>query len=352
MEGLWWLGSEKQLSLKEDLSIPVVKSQQDVKVQVAFSGVCGTDFHYMQPGQMGKLSAKFDGVILGHEFSGVVTEVGAEVKHVKVGDNVAVDPNNCCGVCHWSIQRNPHFCEVNKAIGVHTDGGWAKYCVVPAKGVYKLPDNLSLMQGALTEPYSCVLRGWRQLGDLPEKDARILVQGAGIIGSLFCTLLHHHGFTNITVAEIIEGRRKLCADMKLGFDVVHPQEIELKLAGKNVDNEGFHMIIDCTGNPAAVEKMFDYARRGATVSMFGCCPAGKKITVEPFQVYWKELKIVGSFTNPLCFADTINLLGELETKKLLDFNKLGIRVFSLKEYNNAFQVLKAGDASKVVFQLA
>uniref|UniRef100_H2ZFL5 Enoyl reductase (ER) domain-containing protein n=1 Tax=Ciona savignyi TaxID=51511 RepID=H2ZFL5_CIOSA len=301
----------------------------------------------MKPGQMGKLSAKLDGVILGHEFSGIVTEIGVDVTHVKVGDKVVVDPNNCCGVCFWSNEKKPHFCEANKAIGVHTDGGWTEYCVAPAKGVYKLPDNISLLQGALAEPYSCVLRGWKQLGDLPQKDARILVQGAGIIGALFCTLVYNHGFTNVTVSEINEERRKLCAETNPGFNIIHPKELDQKLSEKNVDSEGFHMIVDCTGNPSAVEKMFDYARRGATVSIFGCCPAGRKISIEPFQIYWKELKIVGSFTNPLCFVDTMNLLAELQNKHLLDFNKLGIKVFSLSDYKNAFKDLKSGNASKV-----
>jgi len=200
--------------------------------------------------------------------------------------------------------------------------------------VHKLPNAITLKQGALAEPYSCVLRGWKQLGVLPSTDARVLVQGAGIIGCLFCTLLSHHGFVKVTVSEVQEQRRKLCAGvlflgctnaepkfmsfrfavrdvyaceqvllckcgkssslicsfvedfcvsrlsraltaryvlmelyqwicvlsiqgMGLGFDVVHPQELELELAAKDVDKDGFHLIIDCTGNTTAVQKVLN-----------------------------------------------------------------------------------------------
>ncbi|XP_078484511.1 uncharacterized protein LOC100181990 [Ciona intestinalis] len=350
MQAVWWLGEKSDLSFKDKMIVPEVLKENDVKIKVAYSGVCGSDFHIMK-GEMGKFSGKQDGVILGHEFSGTVVSVGDAVKELKVGDLVCVNPNECCGACQWGRESNPHFCESNLCVGISMNGGWAEYCIAPIEKVYKLPDNVNLMQGALAEPYSCVLRGWRQLGDLPEKDARILVQGAGIIGSLFCTLLHYHGFTNVTVAEINEERRKLCADMKLGFDVVHPQEIDLKFKGKDVDYHGYYVVIDCTGNTKAVEKAFTLCRRGATICIFGCCPAGETMAVEPFQIYWKELKIVSCFTNPKCFEGALDLLKVLADKGYLVYEKLGIKMFDLKQYETAFDSLKAGTASKAVFKV-
>ena len=77
--------------------------------------------------------------------------------------------------------------------------------------VYKVPSGVTLKEAALSEPYSCILRGWKNLGDIEDKSVRVMVQGAGIIGLLFCTLLHKNGFRNVTVCEINEGRRKLCS---------------------------------------------------------------------------------------------------------------------------------------------
>jgi len=96
---------------------------------------------------------------------------------------------------------------------------------------------------------------------------------------------------------------------------------------------------------------FDFARRGAKISLFGCCPAGKKISIEPFQIYWKELTVVGAFINPNCFDDALELMTELAAKDLLDYDKLGIHVFSLADYKNALDCLRSGIASKAIFRL-
>lgn len=100
-----------------------------------------------------------------------------------------------------------------------------------------------------------------------------------------------------------------------------------------------------------VSQTIELARRGAFISMFGCCPAGEKIEVEPFQIYWKELRITGSFINPFCFEEAVSLLKDLKGKGLLNLDKLGVRVFDLKEYEEALKSLKTGTAAKVMFKL-
>jgi len=353
MEGVWFVGeNNKDLSFRKDLLVPDVKEPYDVKIKVAYSGVCGSDIHYMQ-GEMGDMSPKFDGVVLGHEFSGTVVALGTEAEKVlQVGESVCVDPNHCCGQCDWAKERKPQFCEKNQAIGVKRHGGWAQYCVVPLSQVYKVPQGVSLKEAGLSEPYSCILRGWRNLGEMRDKNVRVLVQGAGIIGSLFCTILHKNGFHNVTVGEISEGRRKLCNDMGLNYNVFHPQDIEKQLEGKKIDIHGFHYVIDCTGNTFAVQKAIQLARRGGTILIFGCCPAGKTMQLEPFQVFWKELTIIGSFINPYCFEDTMPLMDDLSKGGYLDYDKLGIKLFTLDQYAEALESLKTGSASKAVFRVS
>lgn len=94
----------------------------------------------------------------------------------------------------------------------------------------------------------------------------------------------------------------------------------------------------------------DFARRGATVSWFGCCPAGKTIPIEPFQIYWKELTIVGSFINPFCFEDTMALMDKLAPSGYLDYEKLGVKTYPLADYKLALESLKSGKASKAMFK--
>ena len=93
-----------------------------------------------------------------------------------------------------------------------------------------------------------------------------------------------------------------------------------------------------------------FARRGGTILIFGCCPSGKTMQLEPFQVFWKELTIIGSFINPFCFEETMPLMDDLSKGGYLDYNKLGIKIFSFEEYEAALQALRSGTASKAVFQ--
>jgi len=245
MEGIWWTGHDQKLTYRTDLC-PGNLLATDVKVEVSYSGVCGSDFSYMK-GNMGKHNAKQDGVVLGHEFSGTIVEVGTDVDDLKIGDRVAVDPNSCCGHCPTDV-KYPQFCEINKAVGVKRDGGWARFCVVPRAQVYKIPDDLSLLQAALSEPFSCVLRGWMRIDeDHLKQKGKALVEGAGIIGSLFCCLLRHHGFDDVTVAEINEDRREAMKKfLPLNYKVLHPDVIAS--GDVDFDIDGFHLIIDCTGN--------------------------------------------------------------------------------------------------------
>nr|XP_039250509.1 D-arabinitol dehydrogenase 1-like [Styela clava] len=350
MRALWWEANDKKLSFVEDAVEPTVTKPDEVKVKVAFSGVCGSDFHFMG-GEMGKFSTKPDGVVLGHEFSGTVVEVGTGVENIKVGDEVSVDPNFCCENCVWHEEKKPQFCERNVTVGVKQNGGWAEFCVVPNKLVYKLPETVSLDGGALAEPYSCVLRGWKLMDQLPMKTAKVLIQGAGIIGSMFACLFHVKGYNNVTICEPHEGRRNTCSGLGFGYDVIHSQELDLLMAGKDADTHGFDVIFDCTGNCKAVQKTISLARRGAFISMFGCCPAGEKIEIEPFQIYWKELKISGSFINPFCFEEAVGMLKILNEKNLLDLNKIGVKIFELSDFEAAFASLKRGDAAKAMFKM-
>jgi len=169
--------------------IPKVTEPNQVLIKVAYAGICGTDLHVIQ----GEFPCRTDGFLtLGHEFSGTVIEVGKEVCSCSVGDKVAVDPNCGCQNCNCCHSGNPHFCEtggINSTVGIFKDGGWGQYCLVPQKQVHKLPESITLEQGALCEPLSCLAHGWDRI--LPiTVGQKILITGAGIIGNLWTVALH------------------------------------------------------------------------------------------------------------------------------------------------------------------
>jgi len=356
MNCLWWDGNAKTLNYEQAKDVGEGKELEsgEVLVAVAFSGVCGSDFAYMK-GNMGKHNAKQDGVILGHEFSGRVIQVASDVVTLKVGDRVVVDPNSSCGsgVCGNDDSKSPHFCEHNDAVGVKRNGGWSQKCRVPAHQVYKIPDELPLDVAALCEPFSCVLRGWDRIGaDLPDAGtSRVLIQGAGIIGVLFSLLLRHHGFNDVTIAEISDGRRRAVKKYLPGHYRVEDPTIVVERVGSQADSEGFHLIIDCTGNVHVFQKDIELACRGGVILGFGCCPSGTKIQIEPFQIYWKELKLLGSFLNPRCFPEAIRLLNDINSNKWIKLDQMGVEKYPLHDYGRALERLKTGVASKILFQV-
>ena len=199
---------------------------------------------------------------------------------------------------------------------------------------------------------SCVLRGWDQLSPLPT-DADILIMGTGIIGLLFACVAHFKGYRRVILTEVAEQRRAIASAMKLGFNIVHPESLEIlyKRGIRNNDvNWGFDAIIDCTGSPEAVQQAFNWLRHGATFCLFGCCPKVSEIKINPFDVTFKELKIVGSLINPFTFPRAIQLVQDMASD-YLNYKKLGVEMFTLENYAQALATLKSGKISKAVFEI-
>lgn len=150
----------------------------EVLINTAYAGVCGTD-HDLYDGRPGSAAA-VPPIVLGHENSGIVAAVGADVTNVKPGDRVAVDPNIYCGQCEFCLTQRPELCDHLSAVGVTRNGGLAEQFTAPASVVYKLPDNVSLRDAAAVEPVSCAVHGLDLLELRPYQKA--LVIGDGFMG--------------------------------------------------------------------------------------------------------------------------------------------------------------------------
>ena len=202
------------------------------------------------------------------------------------------------------------------------------------------------------EPISCILRGWDQLDPLPT-DADILICGTGIIGLLFASIAHFRGYRRVTLTEISEQRRALASGLKLGFNIVHPESLEI-LYKRGITNKdvtwGFDAIIDCTGSPEAIEQSFKWLRYGGTFCLFGCCPKESEVKINPFDVVFKEIKLVGSCINPFTFPRAIQMVQDM-AKDYLSYQKLGVEMFKLQDYAAAISALRSGKISKAVFEI-
>ena len=294
--------------------VPVRKlKDNEVKIQVKYCGICGTDIHIFH-GDGGCCDVT-PPLVPGHEFSGVVAEVGAGVKTVKVGDRVTGDPNDMCGECYFCKNGMQHFCKNNIGIGTTVDGGFAEYVIMREKQVYKVSDELSFIEAAMAEPISCCLHGI-DLCNIKAGDT-VLVIGGGPIGMIMMQLAKNAGASKVIMSE--PGKEKREQALKLGatktIDPLH-EDVEAVLAEYC---ENVNVVIECVGNVHTQADAVRFAGKGATIMYFGLAAPEESFPIRPDDIFKKELHITSSYINPYSFERAIQILesGTVELESLI-----------------------------------
>jgi len=295
---------------KQSLSVETIEvgrlPANEVRIQVKACGICGTDQHIYH-GHPGSTAAKFP-IVLGHELSGVVVEVGEDVKRLKVGDRVSVDPNMYCGLCRFCRNGQKHLCESLQAIGVTRNGGMGELCDAPEANCYVMPEEMSFVEGALVEPLGCVLHGLRKLNVAARH--RVLIIGGGFIGQLFLQAIRSRVANELVVCESVEAKHGRLRELG-ATDVILPPKDDAGRAG------AFDIVIECVGRKETMELAFAMADRGAQVLLFGVASPETTIAVSPFAIFSKELRVMGSFVNPDTHEEAIALMRRLNVEPLV-----------------------------------
>ena len=286
----------------------------DVLIQVEACGVCGTDVHIYE-GDKGAAEVT-PPTILGHEFSGVIREVGSEVKKYKAGDRVCIDPNCYCGACDPCRNGVAHFCENMMGYGTTVNGGFAEYCAVDERQVYLLGENTTFEQGAMAEPVACCLHGIDMCEIQPGQ--QVVIIGGGMIGLLMLQLAKLAGAAKVALLEPVENKREV--GRKLGADVcIDPvkEDVKARLAENGMD--WVNVVIECVGRPSTIEQAIEIAGNKAVVMMFGLTKPDEEIAVKPFQVFQKELVLKASYINPYTQKRALDLInsGRLDVSSMV-----------------------------------
>ena len=306
----------------------------EVKIRVAWCGLCGTDIHKFQ-GKNGA-SVVIPPIILGHECSGTVVAVGPDSKYFKVGDRVACDPSWGCGKCSYCQQGLPNFCLERHGVAK----GFADYVYPPEKNVYHISDSLDLETAAFAEPLSCAIHG---LDLIKIKSGKTVVMyGMGAIGSLMLQLIRYTGAAQIIVVEREEEKRKLA--LELGATIaVNDAEIEKVSRDINID-----YVVECIGLKSTMEQAIRIAGKNSKVLLFGLGDPDQPISFNQFEAYTKELSIYTSFLNPLSTERAVHLLesGLIDTKKIISAE------ISLEEMGKELETLEFARKGKVMVSLS
>lgn len=269
----------------------------EVVVQVKASGICHTDYEVLKDNYG---TGAFP-VVPGHEYAGVVVEVGADVTGVKSGDRVAVDPNIECGNCRACVRGWAHLCENLGAYGVTANGGFAELSVVKAAAVHPIGD-MSFLQAALAEPMGCVLNGLDAVHEPWMEDA--LIFGAGPMGLLMGLALKTSGVDRVAFVDISEDRLGLASSF--GFDAVASGSDDLKHWHHRAD-----LAVEATGVPQVASGLTNYMANGGKGLFFGVCPSNAKIEVSPFEVFRRQLTLAGSHSLNHNIPEALGVIAKL-----------------------------------------
>lgn len=340
MKGTYFVGAKKSVKFEVHEMEFGELQDHEVLVEVHACGICGTDVHIYH-GEEGSATVT-PPVVLGHEYAGIVVKIGKSVNNINVGDHVAIDPNMYCGECMPCRMGRKQNCENLQALGVNRNGGFAEYSICPTSQCFVVDKNIDFDVAAMAEPLACVIHGIDNAGIVPGQTVTVI--GGGTIGLLMVQMARMSGASKVILSEPVEKRRKL--GLEIGADeVIDPMNESVPERIKKITGrDGTDIVIECVGKAFAVDQAFSAAGFGATILLFSVPQVGVTTKLPLFDIYKKELRIVGSMINPATHQRAVNLINSdrLEIKKLITHH------FDLEHLDDAIHMQMSAESVKVM----
>ena len=325
-----------------DVAEPVPGPGQ-VKIEVKAAGVCGSDLHIYHD----EIAIAIEPpVIMGHEFSGVVAGTGSGVQDVRVGDRVTCETTAwSCGRCLQCRLGHHNMCANRKVVGYAVDGCFARYCVANDHQVHLLPDNVSFVAGALTEPLACCVHAVLELTTISTGDV-VVITGPGSIGLLCLQLVKASGALAVMCGTSRDAERLQLA-RGFGADLIVNVEAEdaLDLVGGLTASQGADLFLECAGAPSAARLGLEITRRGGQYTQVGLFPGPFELGFDT--IAYKELRVTGSLGQRRTSWDRALALlsqGRVDTECLVS------RTLPLTQWREAFRLFEEKEALKIVLE--
>jgi L-iditol 2-dehydrogenase/galactitol-1-phosphate 5-dehydrogenase len=323
MKGIYFTEPGK-VELKENIDKPKIKSDE-VLIKIKNCGICGSDIESYQTGAL-----ELTGIILGHEFSGEIVEIGDKVRKLKLNTRVTANPNIPCNKCYWCEHAQENMCKNTYGIGLTHDGAFAEFVSVKADRIHIIPDSVSFEEGAMVEPLAVAVYAVQNSGFKLGENAVVL--GSGTIGLLTIQVLKAAGASQIIVLEPVESKQKLA--LELGADRILDPADWSKI-NKFTNKVGADNVFDCVGVPETFINSLKIVKKGGKITVVG-------IHVESFvmegflQLMLKNITMRGVYGYT---QDTFrNAIRLLEQKKV-DVKPLITKKIKLSETPEAFKLL-------------
>lgn len=329
----------------EERDIPKAKDNE-VLVKLEYVGICGSDLHYYETGAIGDYVVE-PPFVLGHEPGGTVVEAGKNVTHLKVGDRVALEPGKTCGHCDFCREGKYNLCpDVIFFATPPVDGVFQEYVAHEADLCFKLPENVSTLEGALIEPlavgFHAAIQGDARLGQ------KAVVMGAGCIGLVSMMALKARGVSEVYVVDIME--KRLEKAMELGADGVinGAKEDVLERVKELTGGQGMDLVVETAGTEITTRQAIHMAKKGSNIVLVGYSKSGE-MTLPMSLVLDKELTFKTVFRYRHIYPMAIDAVasGKVNLKGIVT------DIFSLDEVQKAmdYSVNNKADIVKAVIQI-
>ncbi|WP_415297315.1 NAD(P)-dependent alcohol dehydrogenase [Clostridium perfringens] len=325
--------------------IPIVK-ENEVLVKLDYVGICGSDLHYYENGHIGDYIVE-PPFVLGHEPGGVVVEVGNKVKHLNIGDRVALEPGKTCGHCEFCKTGRYNLCpDVIFFATPPVDGVFQEYVAHEADLCFKLPENVSTLEGALIEPlavgFHAAIQGGARIGQTA------VVMGAGCIGLVSMMALRAMGVSNVYVVDIMEKRLEKALELGATGIINAKEKNAIEEVMKITNNNGCDLVIETAGTEITTVQAIHMAKKGSNIVLVGYSKSGE-MTLPMSLVLDKEL----TFKTVFRYRHIYNMAIEAVASGKVNLKGIITNEFDLDDVQKAmdYSVNNKADIVKAVIKI-
>lgn len=325
--------------------IPIVK-ENEVLVKLDYVGICGSDLHYYENGHIGDYIVE-PPFVLGHEPGGVVVEVGNKVKHLNIGDRVALEPGKTCGHCEFCKTGRYNLCpDVIFFATPPVDGVFQEYVAHEADLCFKLPENVSTLEGALIEPlavgFHAAIQGGARIGQTA------VVMGAGCIGLVSMMALKAMGVSNVYVVDIMEKRLEKALELGATGIINAKEKNAIEEVMKITNNNGCDLVIETAGTEITTVQAIHMAKKGSNIVLVGYSKSGE-MTLPMSLVLDKEL----TFKTVFRYRHIYNMAIEAVASGKVNLKGIITNEFDLDDVQKAmdYSVNNKADIVKAVIKI-
>ena len=313
----------------------------DVKIRVTHSAICVTDFHIYKWDEWAKKTLKLP-LIIGHEFCGVVEEIGPGVTHYQKGQRVSGEGHITCGNCRNCRAGKRHLCQKSIGIGIQRSGAFAEYLVIPESNVWPLHDDIPSEIAAFFDPFGNAVHtslSYEMVGE------DVLITGAGPIGLMSIAICNFVGARNVVITDKNRYRLELAKKMgaskaiditKYSISEFYPQ---LNMTS------GFDIGLEMSGNPKAFSSMLEHMYHGANIALLGLLPDSTKINWD--NIIFKGLNVKGIYGREM--YETWYKMTQM-LRSGLDISQVLTHRIPIDQFQDAFKIMESGNCGKVVLK--